>query len=447
MTRLPKRLVELRDFFYTPDTVQLPGRKALALKSSRFIYFIIKQYTDGALTLRATSLVYTTLLSIVPFVAVTFSVLKAFGVHSMAEPFLERMLAPLGDQGVEIAGQITMFVDNMKVGVLGSIGLSMLFYTVISLIGKIEEGLNYIWKAHSPRSMVRKFSDYMSVLLIGPILIFSAIGLTAAIKSNTVVKDVLSFGMLGTVLIWLGLLIPYLTTCAAFSFIYALMPSTKVKVTAALAGGVFAGVIWEISGWAFTTFVVKSTNYSAVYSGFAILIVFMLWIYLSWLIFLMGAAVSFYAQYPKAALAKASLTGRETERLGISVMCIIAEAHAQGRKLPTLSSLSGSLGAPAGTIQTVLGKLIKDGLVVETGDELKSYLPAKAIDKILVNDVIKSAARFEGEGGTQSRGLPQAEYVVRKIDSAVAGVFGEETIKDLLANQTEKTKRQKTAIA
>ena len=441
MARLSKRLGELKDFFNTADTDQLPGRKALALRSSRFIYYIIKQYTDGALTLRATSLVYTTLLSIVPFIAVTFSVLKAFGVHSMAEPFLERMLAPLGDQGVQIAGQITMFVDNMKVGVLGSIGLSMLFYTVISLIGKIEEGLNYIWKAHSPRSMARRFSDYMSVLLIGPILIFSALGLTAAIKSNTVVKDILSFGMLGTVLVWLGHLVPYITTCAAFSFVYGLMPSTRVKFKSALAGGVFAGVIWEVSGWAFTTFVVKSTNYSAVYSGFAILIVFMLWIYLSWLIFLMGAAVSFYAQYPKAALGKASLTGRETERLGISVMFIIAEAHTQGRKLPTLSSLSGSLGAPSGTIQIVLGKLIQDGLVVETGDEIKSYLPAKAIDKIQVKDVIKSAARFEGEDGTQSRGLPQAEDVVRKIDSAVAGAFGEGTIKDLIDSRPQRPTR------
>ena len=441
MNKLPKRINELTKAFRSADADSLTGIKAAALKSSRFIYFIVKVYSDGALTLRATSLVYTTLLSIVPFIAVTFSVLKAFGVHGMAEPLLERMLAPLGDQGVEIAGQITMFVDNMKVGVLGSIGLSMLFYTVISLIAKIEEGLNYIWKAHSPRSMARRFSDYMSVLLIGPILIFSAIGLTAAIKSNTVVKGVLSFGMLGTVLVWLGHLIPYITTCVAFTFVYVLMPSTRVKLTSALAGGVFAGVIWEVSGWAFTTFVVKSSNYSAVYSGFAILIVFMLWIYLSWLIFLLGAAVSFYAQYPKAALGKASLTGRETERLGISVMFIIAEAHAQGRNLPTLSSLSGSLGAPAGNIQAVLEKFVKDGLVVEAGDEVKSYLPAKAIDKILVKDVIRSAARFEGEEGTQSRGLPQAEDVVQKIDSAVSGAFGEGTIKDLIASKQQQSKK------
>lgn len=432
MAKLSKRLGGLKDFFYTADTVQLAGHRALALKSSRFMYYIAKEYTDGDLTLRATSLVYTTLLSIVPFIAVTFSVLKAFGVHNMAEPFIERMLAPLGEQGVEIAGRITMFVDNMKVGVLGSIGLSMLVYTVISLIAKIEEGLNFIWRVRSPRSMARKFSDYMSVLLIGPILIFSAIGITAAIKSNTVVKSVLSFGMLGTVLVWLGHLVPYITTCAAFTFIYGFMPSTRVRFSSALAGGVFAGVIWEVSGWAFTTFVVNSTNYSAVYSGFAILIVFMIWIYLSWLIFLLGAAVSFYAQYPKAAFGKASLTGREAERLGVSVMLIIAEAYGLGKKLPTLGYLSGRLGVPSGAVQAVLEKFIKDGLVVETGDEVKSYLPARATEKILVNDVIKSITRFEGEKGTQAKGVPQAEEVVLKIDSAVVGVFGEETVKDLI---------------
>jgi hypothetical protein len=187
MDKLQKKIYELTKVFYSADAGPLSANKAAALKYARFIYFIVKQYTDGDLTLRATSLVYTTLLSIVPFIAVTFSVLKGFGVHDMAEPILERMLAPLGDQSIEIAGRITMFVDNMKVGVLGSIGLSLLIYTVISLIAKIEEGLNYIWRVRSPRSMARRFSDYMSVLLVGPILIFSAIGLTAAIKSNTVV--------------------------------------------------------------------------------------------------------------------------------------------------------------------------------------------------------------------------------------------------------------------
>lgn len=434
MDKLQKKIYELTNLFSSADAGLLSGNRAAALKYARFIYFVVKEYTDGALTLRATSLVYTTLLSIVPFIAVTFSVLKAFGVHGMAEPFLERMLAPLGDHNIEVAGMITMFVDNMKVGVLGSIGLSVLVYTVISLIAKIEEGLNYIWRVRSPRSLARKFSDYMSVLLIGPILIFSAMGLTAAIKSNTVVKSVLSFGMLGTVLVWLGHLVPYITTCAAFTFVYGFMPSTRVKFTSALAGGVFAGVIWEVSGWAFATFVVKSTNYSAVYSGLAILIVFMLWLYLSWLIFLLGAAVSFYAQYPKAALGKASLTGREAERLGVSVMLIIAEVYGQGGKLPTLSSLSGRLGVPSGAVQTVLEKFIKDGLVVEAGDEVKSYLPAKAADKVLVKDVIKSSTRSEGDNRAQSTGVPQTEEVALRIDSAVAGAFGEETVKDLLAS-------------
>jgi membrane protein len=435
MDKLQKKIYELTKVFYSADAGPLSANKAAALKYARFIYFIVKQYTDGDLTLRATSLVYTTLLSIVPFIAVTFSVLKGFGVHDMAEPILERMLAPLGDQSIEIAGRIIMFVDNMKVGVLGSIGLSLLIYTVISLIAKIEESLNYIWRVRSPRSMARRFSDYMSVLLIGPILIFSAIGITAAIKSNTVVKGVLSYGMLGMILVWLGHLVPYITTCAAFTFIYGFMPSTRVKFTSALAGGVFAGVIWELSGWAFATFVVKSTNYSAVYSGLAILIVFMLWLYLSWLIFLLGAAVSFYAQYPKAAFSKASPTGREAERLGISVMFIIAEAYATGKKLPTPGYLSGRLGVPSGTVQAVLEKFIKDGLVVEAGDEVKSYLPARATEKILIKDVVKSIARFEGEDRARSRGVPEAEDVVLKIDSAVAGAFGEGTVKDLIASK------------
>ena len=169
----------LRDFFVKElwgiDISSFGRFRAFLIKALRLLYVAVREFSEGQLTLRAMGLVYTTLLSLVPLIAVSFSVLKAFGVHNQVEPFLYNFLSPLGSKGAEITRKIIGFVENIKVGVLGSIGLAMLIYTVISLIQKIEDAFNYIWKIKRPRSFARRFSDYMSVILIGPVLIFSAI--------------------------------------------------------------------------------------------------------------------------------------------------------------------------------------------------------------------------------------------------------------------------------
>jgi len=145
------------------------------------VLILVRDLVDGQLTLRAMSLVYTTLLSIVPLLALSFSVLKAFGVHNQIQPMLLRFLEPLGENGAEIAHNIIEFIQRMNVGVLGAVGLVLLLYTAISLMQKIEESLNYIWHVHRPRPLADRFSRYLSVLLVGPILVFSALGITATV--------------------------------------------------------------------------------------------------------------------------------------------------------------------------------------------------------------------------------------------------------------------------
>ena len=180
-----------------------------ALKSARFIANAIKEFNETQLTLRAMSLVYTTILSLVPLLAVSFSVLKAFGVHNKIEPFLFNFLTPLGPKGAEITEKIIDFVNNMKVGVLGSIGLIMLIYTVISLVQKVEESFNFIWKVRQSRTIIRRFSDYMSVILIGPVLVVSALGITATAMNGSVMGKILSIEPFGTAILFAGKLIPY----------------------------------------------------------------------------------------------------------------------------------------------------------------------------------------------------------------------------------------------
>src|SRR5690554_298710 len=166
-------------------------------KTGRSLYALIRDVLSGQLTLHAMSLVYTTLLSIVPLLALSFSVLKALGVHQRMEPFLFQFFQPMGPQGVEVAERILEFVDNMKVGVLGSVGLALLVYIVISLVQKIERSFNMIWRVPEMRSMAQRFSNYLSVIMVGPLLMVSAIGVTAAIFSSEIAQTLIAIEPFG----------------------------------------------------------------------------------------------------------------------------------------------------------------------------------------------------------------------------------------------------------
>ena len=166
--------LRINELIWETDVSTLPLWKRPMLHLVRFLYVLGRDLLEGQLTLRAMSLVYTTLLSLVPLLAISFSVLKAFGVHNQMEPFLFQFLAPLGDKGLELGREIIGFVENVKVGVLGSLGLGMLVYTVISLLHKIELSFNFIWRVNQARSIAQRFTEYLSVLVIGPFLVFSA---------------------------------------------------------------------------------------------------------------------------------------------------------------------------------------------------------------------------------------------------------------------------------
>ena len=154
----------------------------------QIIVMVGRDLMGGMITLWAMSLVYTTLLSMVPLLAVSISVLKGFGVHDQLQPTLVRLLAPLGEQSVEISARLVGFVENMEIGVLGALGLGMLIYTAISLIQKIESAFNHTWRLQASRNLMQRFSDYLSVIMVGPVLVFSAVGITASLSSNHIVE-------------------------------------------------------------------------------------------------------------------------------------------------------------------------------------------------------------------------------------------------------------------
>src|SRR5512145_418956 len=179
--------------------------------SLKIVVMVGRDFIDKLVKLQAMALAFKTLLSLAPLLAVIFSLLKAFGVHNRMEPALAEALAPLGEKGQEITAHLIGFVNKMSAGALGSIGLVTLLITVLSLMGTIEEAFNHIWRVKSPRKLARRFSDYLSAILVGPVLIFAAVTITATLQSNAIVQALLSLQALGTVILALLRLVPYLT--------------------------------------------------------------------------------------------------------------------------------------------------------------------------------------------------------------------------------------------
>jgi membrane protein len=423
------------------DTSPLGRFKTFLVQTVRLLYVAVRQFTEGQLTLRAMSLVYTTLLSIVPVIAISFSVLKAFGVHNeVVEPFLTRFLEPLGAKGSEITSNIIGFVENMKVGVLGSIGLGMLFYTVVSVIQKVEKSFNSIWGIKKPRSLARRFSDYISVIMIGPVLMFTAIGLTATVTSNAFVQKIIAIEPFGTLFFYAVRFTPYFMVCATFTFLYIFIPNTKVHFKSALVGGVIAGVLWEGAGLAFARFTVASAKYAAIYSGFAILVMFLIWLYVSWLILLIGCQLAYYHQYPHFLYAKKDVlhhSSRLRERIAFLIMYFIGYNYYHDKEHWNMHSLVYHLKLPIDLVDEVLTLLEKNSLLIETGDDPPSYFPARDIGTITLNELLNAVRLAGGNTASLDRhvvSVGEVEEIMHSLDSALSDSLGKKTLRDVVIN-------------
>jgi membrane protein len=425
---------------WRPDLAELSNLQQMAYKVIRFLFVLIREVAGGQLTLRAMSLVYTTLLSMVPLLAVSFSVLKAFGVHNQIEPLLYNLVEPLGEQGNELVLNILGFVENMKVGVLGSLGMALLLYTVISLIQKVEMSFNYVWHAETSRTLSRRFSDYLSVIMVGPVLVFVAMGLTASMMNSTIMQAVMNVEPFGSLLVLGSRLAPFLLITLAFTFVYMFVPNTRVAFTSALVGALVGGVLWQGTGLAFAQFAAGSTKYAAVYSGFAILLMFMIWLYLSWLILLIGAQVAFFHQCPEQIRLidkRLSLSGRFREQVALLVMYRIVHVFVHRDAPLSLNTLAAQLRLPVDRVAEVLELLQDRALLVATASEPPEYLLAQDPATLTVSQllaIVRSSAEEQGLLEAQVASEAPVDAVLERVDHAIAQALQEMTLRDLVAD-------------
>lgn len=345
---------------------------------------------QGSITLRAMGLVYTTLLSLVPLLALSFSVLKGFGVHNQMQPFLLRLFAPLGAKAEELTSQVLGFVDNMQVGVLGFAGLAILLYTVVSLMEKIEEAFNHVWRVKRSRSMAAQFRDYLSMVLVAPILIFSALGLWSALGNTAVIQTIAGVEPLGMLLNGVVQVSPTVLIMLAFVFLYLFMPNTRVNFLAAFGGAVFAGLGWQVAGWVFASFVVSSGQQTAIYSIFASLFLFMLWLYVGWIIVLTGARLAYYFQHPDAVYLPQQPTETSVqtrELLAAAVLREVGQRFLAKHEPPTLDELSRAIPVSRLLLEDSLDDLINYGILSRDDEDPAHYLLRVTPEKLTVGEI------------------------------------------------------------
>jgi membrane protein len=400
------------------------------LLAARYLFALARDLATGELTLRAMSLVYTTMLAIVPLLGFGFALAKVLGFHTQLEPLLLRVLEPIGPRAADITRNITDFADNINGGVLGILSFGVLLLTVISMAQKVESSFNFVWRVDRPRSFARRFSEYMSVIMVGPLVMVVATTLIASLSSVTLVERLRAIEPICSWIAQIGELLPYLIIAAAFAFLNAFIPNTRVRLKPALLGGFASGIAWAASGYLFTSLVVSSARLQSIYSGFAIVLILMFWLYLSWLILLLGSQLAYYVQNPfnlRFGQRTDPSDNDARERLSLGIMYLIASDYAQPSHGWTNESLAAALRVPRDVLEPVMAALSDDGLVVMASEH--RLVPGRDPHRIALTDIL---AAVRGRRGNRIElhepWNASVEKIIDRINDSIAAELGNRTL-------------------
>jgi membrane protein len=405
------------------------------LRVLRYPYAVVRDLWRGEINLRAMGLVYTTLLSLIPLLAFSFAVLKLFGGRRDLEPIVYQFFAPVGGAAAtELTQRVLEFASHVSGGVVGSVGLALLTWTLLGTIKKVEDSFNFLWHVDQPRSFARRVAEYTSLLIAGPVLLVGFIGLSHRALASVPLQELVRLPLLQ----WLrgaGIkLAPYVMVSAFFLALYMMIPNTRVRWRPALIGALVGGVLWAAVGRMFTALVVYSTRLTIVYAGFAFVVAALLWTYFGWLILLAGAQLSFYVQNPtylRLGLQQLRLSSLELEQLALKLMYFVGRTHVTGGRRWTVNRLANELGLPGIAVAQMAAALERESLLIVTeSDEL---VPARDIGRIGVHEILQ-IARHQRSGHLAPRNLPvpPVDRVLAAIEEAYRRSCGELTLRELV---------------
>ncbi len=349
---------------------QLSGVKYFALCQLRIVLLAVRGFAEDKCMLHASALTFFSLLSIVPVAAMAFGIAKGFGFEQRLERLLLENLQGQEEVVEKIIGFAQAMLENTQGGIIAGVGVVVLFWAVIKVLGQIEASFNEIWGIKKSRSFARKFTDYTSIMLICPVLLIMSSSVTVIISSQiTLLMDKLSFlGPIVPLVITSLKILPYAVTWTVFTFIYIFIPNGKINFQAGLLGGIIAGSSYQIVQWAYITFQVGVAKYGAIYGSFAALPLFLVWLQISWLIVLLGAEVSFAKQNVETYEFEADClnASHSFKRLiSLYIVQLTVKNFCKGDSPWQAEQISHFLELPIRLVRQLLFELTEAGLLVE----------------------------------------------------------------------------------
>ena len=426
----------------------------------KFVHFwllVWNSFMRNRCPVRASALAYTTLLALIPLLAVgigvSTSLLKSQGnepVKELINKLVDQVapqlgLMPMGTQQGEdaravVAKRISEFIANVNSGALGVTGTLALVLVAVGLLSNIEKTLNDIWGVARGRSWFARLVQYWAAITLGPLLMVLAMGLTVGGQLSVVQMKVEKavpllgdwfFGLIST-------FAPFLILTSTFMLIYMLMPNTRVSWKAALIGGLVGGVLWEMNSQFNIIFASKVVSASKIYGPLGALPVFLLGLYFSWLIMLFGAQVAYAVQNRKAYLQERqteAVNQRGREFVALRLMTCIGQRFVSGQKAPTATELSETLEVPMRLVNQIAHVLNDAGLLAEVSAEGTAYGPARPVEKITCHDILTALRAGQGQEPA-TRDEPTREKVraeFARIQTAEEKTSGAITLADLVA--------------
>jgi membrane protein len=420
--------------FFGPASAR-PGALGATLRVLRYPYAVLRDLSRGEINLRAMSLVYTTLLSLIPLLAFSFAVLKIFGARRDLEPVVLEFFRPLGTAAAqELTTRVLQFAGRVSSGIVGALGLALLAWTLVGTIKKVEDSFNFLWHVEQPRSFARRLAEYTGFLIAAPVILVGFVGLLHATFASAPVQEVVHLPLLQRLRGASIAVAPYAMVTAFFSALYMMIPNTRVRWRAALTGALVAGVLWATVGRLFTALVVYSTRLTVVYAGFAFVVAALLWTYFGWLILLAGAQLSFYVQNPtylRLGLQQLRLSSVELEQLALKLMYLVGRTHLAGGRRWTVNRLATELGLPGIAVAQMASTLERAGLLIVT--EWDELVPSRDIGRIGVYEIL-DIARRQSTGHVVPRQvpIPPVDRLLANLEEVRRHRCGDLTLRDLV---------------
>ncbi|TAJ14769.1 YihY/virulence factor BrkB family protein [Marinilabiliaceae bacterium JC017] len=401
---------------------------------ARIVILAIRGFIKDNCPQKASALTYYSLLSIVPVAAMAFGIAKGFGFEKNLRTELENKFS--GQE--EVVSWIMDFADkyllSIKGGMIAGIGFAVLLWSVMNVLGNIEQSFNEIWEVKKSRSFIRKFSDYVSFMLVGILFLVSSSSMVVFVSNKGTNIELYRFASS-----FIGMILPYLLIWIVFTFLIVIMPNTRVKLSSALIGGIIAGTLFQVVQYSYIHFQIGMSRYNAVYGSFAAFPLFLIWLQISWLIVLFGAELSFASQNVKNFEFESdtrNISYSYKRQVTLLLARIIIQRFINGEKAPGAESLSFDLKLPIRLVKDVLYELTEAGVICEIqGDDEKdtAYHPGKDINELSISMVIqmvenRGSADFHFEDSDE---LNILRNVLNRFDDIIAKMPENCLLKDI----------------